>query len=120
MTEHPSSTVGSHVYPMAPLIRGTLVLLYLALVLPLPAFASGPMHRSRGEGRQWQHQRQIQQHQGAADQRSHRVNVRPDSAAGVFGHGGDFRNDSFALERWLPLRGLISMCTPCGDFSPWP
>ena len=43
MTEHPSSTGGPHVYPMAPLIRGTLLLLYLALVLPLPAFASGPM-----------------------------------------------------------------------------
>ena len=28
---------------MAPLIRGTLLLLYLALVLPLPAFAQGPM-----------------------------------------------------------------------------
>jgi ABC-type phosphate transport system permease subunit len=29
----------SGVYGMAPLIRGTLVLLYLALVLPLPALA---------------------------------------------------------------------------------
>ena len=33
----PSAT--RHCYPMAPLIRSTLVLLYLALVLPLPALA---------------------------------------------------------------------------------
>ena len=43
MTDLPSSSGGPHVYPMAPLIRSTLVLLYLALVLPLPAFAQGPM-----------------------------------------------------------------------------
>ena len=34
-----SNTLERHCYPMAPLIRGTLVLLYLALVLPLPALA---------------------------------------------------------------------------------
>lgn len=33
----------SRTYGMAPLIRGTLVLLYLALVLPLPALASLPL-----------------------------------------------------------------------------
>ena len=43
MTDLPSSSGEPHVYPMAPLIRSTLVLLYLALVLPLPAFAQGPM-----------------------------------------------------------------------------
>ena len=43
MSEPPSNSDGLHVYPMAPLIRSTLVLLYLALVLPLPAFANGPM-----------------------------------------------------------------------------
>jgi len=32
------------VYPMAPLIRFTLVSLYLALVLPLPALAPPPLH----------------------------------------------------------------------------
>lgn len=33
------STSGERVYPMAPLIRSTLVALYLALVLPLPVLA---------------------------------------------------------------------------------
>lgn len=36
MSGHPTER---HCYPMSPLIRGTLVLLYLALVLPLPALA---------------------------------------------------------------------------------
>ena len=43
MSDLSSSSDGPHVYPMAGLIRSTLVLLYLALVLPLPAFADGPM-----------------------------------------------------------------------------
>ncbi len=33
------SAAERHCYPMAPLIRYTLMLLYLALVLPLPALA---------------------------------------------------------------------------------
>ncbi len=41
--EQPASPDGQLLYPMAPLIRFTLLALYLALVLPLPALAPAPL-----------------------------------------------------------------------------
>ena len=48
MSEPPSNSDGLHVYPMAPLIRSTLVVLYLALVLPLPSFKIAIFNRISG------------------------------------------------------------------------
>jgi hypothetical protein len=43
-----SNPLECHLYPMAPLIRGTLLSLYLALVLPLPALAPADLRLVMG------------------------------------------------------------------------